>query len=420
MKLIFKKLLLLILLLTFVSFLFMINCTGGEETVDEGDGGNNEEDDDDEIRPDPNEGPIFSYNPKDGEKYLSDDSVKRKVALGDEPVTNPMLLGTDDEGSFLMYSQSQKEVVRFPSDASLGIAIIEDDLLETSEGEIIAGHINGTNIVLLQETGENEYKFRFFDKSGNDYPKKDFTISNILDILTNQELDIEDKYIFIVQNVFIMENGNVAITINETSSDNSHIAVDRPQFIIFNTNKEVENVITVIPPNWTGYGPDYWTESEVPVFHMDTAIYGNSAYILWGSGYSLNSTLGYIYQKVSLRASGAGTYATRVLKSGQDKENRATDSLPDDNNYASRGIWVDGGNVYIRLQIEDGTNIIDVYNSRDDYRQKYVLRNITGLGESSLVGPNNFVVDDDFVYWGSDEGLKLIDLSTATDNSPES
>ncbi len=405
-------------MITLISILFIFSCTGGEE-VTNNDNENNNENDDEDVRPDPNEGPIFSYNPKDAEKYLSDDSIKRDIVLGDDPITDPMLLGTDDEGNFVMYSPVHKEIVRYPSDASLGVAIIEDDMIKTSQGEIISGHISGVNLVLLQETGENEYTFRYFDKSGNDYPEKDFTISDISSILTEQGFDIDEKYTFIAQSVFIMENGSTALTINETSTDNNHITVDRPQFIIFDENKEVENVITVIPPNWTGYGPDYWKESRVPVFHMDTAIYQNSAYILWGSGYSLNSTLGYIYQKVSLRASGAGTYATRVLKPGQDKENRITDELPDDNNYASRGIWVDDGTVFIRLVIEDGTNIIDVYNSRDDYRQKFVLKNISGLGKTSLIGPNNFVVDDNLVYWASDEGLRLIDLETAVEDEPQ-
>ena len=87
-----------------------------------------------------------------------------------------------------------------------------------------------------------------------------------------------------------------------------------------------------------------------------------------------------------------------------------SDQLPDEHNYASRGIWVDDGNIYIRLKLEDGTDIIDMYNSRSDYRKKYVLKDIPELGETNLIGPNNILVNNNIVFWSSNQGLSIINL----------
>jgi hypothetical protein len=370
---------LIILLIISIMVVSVFSCTGKQPQPDNGNGNQGNQD-----RPDPNEGPIFSFDPKDGEKLLSKASVLRNIMLGNEPIKDPMLLGSDNKNNFIIYLQDRKEVIKLPKDASISVVILDDSKLNTANGLYISGHVRETRIVMLQKpkSGSNEYVMRYFDTSGNALTSSEFGFSNISALIKSKGIEVDSKYSFIAQDVFIMEDGNTAVTINEKSSDNKHIDINRPQFLIFSPDGSLYNVITIIPPNWTGFGTDYWKDSRIEIFHIDTAIYKNEAYILWGSGYSTSSTLGYMYQKVSLKSSGAGTYATRVLRSGQDKENRTNDTLPDKNKYASRGIWVDQGKVYIRLKLDDGTNIIDIYNARDDYREKFNLKNMTDLGEN--------------------------------------
>ncbi len=406
---------LIILLIISIMVVSVFSCTGKQPQPDNGNGNQGNQD-----RPDPNEGPIFSFDPKDGEKLLSKASVLRNIMLGNEPIKDPMLLGSDNKNNFIIYLQDRKEVIKLPKDASISVVILDDSKLNTANGLYISGHVRETRIVMLQKpkSGSNEYVMRYFDTSGNALTSSEFGFSNISALIKSKGIEVDSKYSFIAQDVFIMEDGNTAVTINEKSSDNKHIDINRPQFLIFSPDGSLYNVITIIPPNWTGFGTDYWKDSRIEIFHIDTAIYKNEAYILWGSGYSTSSTLGYMYQKVSLKSSGAGTYATRVLRSGQDKENRTNDTLPDKNKYASRGIWVDQGKVYIRLKLDDGTNIIDIYNARDDYREKFNLKNMTDLGETSLIGPNNMIVIDNYVLWASNIGVRLLDLTKSDTVQP--
>jgi hypothetical protein len=413
------KSILLLMLIFFIGLSFLV-CTGKDEVTEE----NNNEEEENE-RPDPNDGPIFSYSPKDGARYLTEDAVLRRHKMKEE-VSNPLLIGSDGSANFIIYLKESKRIIKLPKDGSLSIIIIEDDKLKTSEGEYLSGHVRDNQIILLQKTksgSKYEYILRYFDTSGNilelfdpdreGLEANEIGFSNISGLIRSMDIELDEKYSYIAEDVYIMDTGNTAVTINESSSDNDHIVTDRPQFLIFDENAELVDVIQIIPPNWTAFGPDYWKDTEVERFHIDTAIYKNTAYILWGSGYSTDATLGYLYQKVSLRTSGAGTFATRVLKKGQNKDNRNTVSLPDEHTYASRGIWVDKGKVYVRLELDDGINIIDVYSSKDDYRMKYTLKDIPGLGKTTLTGPNNIIVLDDTVFWASDEGLMLFDLSEA-------
>lgn len=415
-KKLYKYLLFLFIFLLMLSFCF---CSGKDEVVEE------EEEEEEEVdRPDANDGPIFSYSPKDGERYLTEDSVLRRHKMKEE-VSNPLLIGSDGN-SFFIYLKETKRVIKLPRDGSLSYIIIKDDKLKTSQGEYVSGHVRDNQLLLLQKMkpgAKYEYVLRYFDTSGNisklfDPEREGLEVneigfSDIPNLIRSKGIELDKKYSYVAEDVYIMDTGNTAVTINESSSDNDHIVTDRPQFLIFDENAELMDVIQIIPPNWTAFGPDYWKDTEVEKFHIDTAIYRSVAYILWGSGYSTDATLGYLYQKVSLKTSGAGTFATRVLKKGQDKDNRNTASLPDEHKYASRGIWVDKGKVYVRLELEDGTNIIDVYSSRDDYRNKYVLKGIAGIGDTTLTGSNNIIVLDDTVFWASDEGLMLFDLSEA-------
>ncbi|MFW5799542.1 MAG: hypothetical protein ACOCV8_01905 [Spirochaetota bacterium] len=409
-------LVLIIILLFNLSFSF-ITCSGGEGEITTPPEEETEEaeEEPEEERPDPNEGPIYLYQPKDGEVTLGSDSIIRKVTFGEKDLINPLLLGVDSNENFLLYYDEVKQVIKYSNDGSLGVIVLEEDSLMTSEGKYISGHIKDEKICLLQQSNNDndEYILRFFDISGNRLSPDSITFSNIKEILINEGIEFNDKFNFIAQDVVIMENDNIAVSINEVSEDNDHIAVNRPQFIIFNPQGDIVSIITVIPPKpqLTGFSETkYWEDSTVDKFHFDTAIYKNEGYILWGSGYSRKSTLGYLYQVVSLKTGGAGNYATRLLKEDHNKDNMISDRLPDEHNYASRGIWVDDGNIYIRLKLEDGTDIIDMYNSRSDYRKKYVLKDIPELGETSLIGPNNILVNNNIVFWSSNQGLSIINL----------
>ncbi len=386
----------LLLTLSIVLMLIFINCGGAEEVIEKEDTKQKENTDNNDV--DLNDGPVFSYDVST--KYISNGAVKREVTkLAGSKISNPILVGTDENKNLIIYSSSQKKFVKFPPDMSLGVAIIKN-----YDG-VISANINGKTLAILQSSGSG-YSVEFFNNNGDSTADKNFTIGNIKEILSNEGINIGSKYDFLPKRIFVKDDGNVVISVVETSSDKSHTSKNIPTFITFN-GKNVDKVIRVTPPMFTGYGQDYWKKTKIDYFRMDTAIYKNKAYILWGSGYSVTSSLGYTLQEISLKNE-KSSYATRMMEKKDDKNNQRIESLPDKGNYASRGIWIDKGNIYLRLEAE-GTDIIDVYSNMK-YEKKYVLKDIKEMGKTTLDGAKNMVVMDNKVYWASDKSIKLIDL----------
>jgi hypothetical protein len=351
---------------------------------------------------------IFPYEPENKNiKLLT--KIERSIRLGEQKISNPLLLGKDKNNNFLVYIKKPTNLIlKITNDGALSAVITESEDINSAPGEVLSGVVDKENNKLYILKNDNgKLILMFLDVSGN-IIKEYKQIGNTTDIVRNHlTQDIDDAYTFEPIGLEII-NKQAVVVVREVREGASKLAQNRPTFIVLNTEGEVENVILITPPLITAFGSDYWTKTTVNKLDFKTAIDKNYIYVLWGSGYSTQTKVGYMVQKFSLSGKEEASF-TRLIKDttppldDESLETGAYDPQLEDT-YVARGIYADNDRVYVRIKLDD-KDFVDIYNKEEVYYERYNVE--VDVGETSLVGSRNMVKLEDRLVLASDSGIYI-------------
>jgi len=207
-------------------------------------------------------------------------------------------------------------------------------------------------------------------------------------------------------------NGNPVIIVREISIGKNKISTNRPTFIVLSKNGDVENVMLITPPLITAFGSDYWKNTTIEKFDYQVAIDEGFIYIVWGSGYSYNSSIGYMVQKFNSSGKEEAAF-TRITKSVQVPDDgqsiqSLTYSQNEEEKYIARGITAFNGNVYVRIKL-DGKDYVDIYDTTNVYSERFNIE--VEIGNTILTGPRNMLIYNQRAIFSSDTGIYIFSLN---------
>ncbi len=359
---------------------------------------------------------IYSHIPqKEKVKVLS--NVLKNPTFGSNKLNNIIVLGTDHNNNFFIYLKKPENLVlKISSDGSLITIIIEEELINLIQGDVIAGAINKETrrLYLLKSNDENkQLSLMFFDVSGN-LRSKPIVIGKIDDIISKYVNRNFDMYTFEAIELDVIKN-KIAVVIREILPNKPKISSARPTLIILDKNGNVENVILTNPPKITSFGNSYWEKTTADKLHFQTFIRKDNIYVLWGSGYTENSSIGYIIQKLSISGREINSFTrliTRVpVPYDEDSIYNTPYSKAEEQNYIARGLYVDEDKrVYAFIEL--GKELyIDVFSEQDIYEENIHIETTQDIGELTLIGKKNVLVYNNKVIISTDKGIFIFELS---------
>jgi hypothetical protein len=135
-------------------------------------------------------------------------------------------------------------------------------------------------------------------------------------------------------------------------------------------------------------------------------------YIVWGSGYSYNSSIGYMVQKFNSSGKEEAAF-TRITKSVQVPDDgqsiqSLTYSQNEEEKYIARGITAFNGNVYVRIKL-DGKDYVDIYDTTNVYSERFNIE--VEIGNTILTGPRNMLIYNQRAIFSSDTGIYIFSLN---------
>ncbi len=359
---------------------------------------------------------IYSHIPqKEKIKVLS--SVLKKPTFGNNKLNDVIVLGTDHNNNFFLYLKKPDNLVlKISADGSLITIIIEEDLINLIQGNVIAGTINKETRRLYLLKSDNETKqlsLMFFDVSGN-LRSKPIVIGKIEDIISKYVNRNFDRYTFEAIELDVIKN-KIAVAIREVLPNAPKISSARPTLIILDKSGSIENVILTNPPKTTSFENSYWEKTTSDKLYFQTFIRKDNIYILWGSGYTENSSIGYIIQKLSISGREVNSFTRLITRVPVPYDEDSIYNIPysknEEQNYIARGLYVDE-NKRVYAFIELGEELyIDVFSEQDVYEENIHIETLEDIGELKLIGKKNILVYDDKVIISTDKGIFIFKLS---------
>ncbi len=350
---------------------------------------------------------IFPYEPQNKNIQLLT-KIERSIRLGEEKISNPILLGKDINNNFLVYIKKPTNLIlKITDDGALSAVITENEDIETAPGDVISGIIDKQNnkLYLLKLDGENLI-LMYLDVSGN-IIKEYKVIGNTTELVKNHITQtLEDGTTFEPIGLEIINNQPVVV-IREVI-DGNKIAKNRPTFMILNTEGEVQNVMLITPPLITAFGMDYWSNTTVNKLKYKVTVDDNYIYVLWGSGYSRETQIGYMVQKFSLSGKEEASF-TRLIKQDDpplEDEDLNTQSYSSqlEDTFVARGIYASDDRVFVRVKLDD-KDYVDIYNDEEIYYERYNVE--VEIGETSLSGSRNMLKLENRLVMSSETGIYI-------------
>ncbi len=356
---------------------------------------------------------IFPSDPKNKKIKLLN-KIERNLKIGDANISNPIMMGLDNNNSFIVFLQDPTNlIVKIASDGS--ITAINDEAskkINAVEGKIISGVIDKASkkLYILKKDNKDNLILLFFDVSLNakEQPKN---LGKTTDIVKKYVTVPLEGYTFEAIGIEVL-NGNPVIIVREISIGKNKISTNRPTFIVLSKNGDVENVMLITPPLITAFGSDYWKNTTIEKFDYQVAIDEGFIYIVWGSGYSYNSSIGYMVQKFNSSGKEEAAF-TRITKSVQVPDDgqsiqSLTYSQNEEEKYIARGITAFNGNVYVRIKL-DGKDYVDIYDTTNVYSERFNIE--VEIGNTILTGPRNMLIYNQRAIFSSDTGIYIFSLN---------